>query len=189
MFCLTHWATSTWSPCVSNRWEWVKGVTNQVLSTSSKHKAMVDSTFAHWTTRSLYQFVSHRSEWVKDLTNQVSLTRESRSLFRPLGYQVIMHRVLHTLSGSKVWCLTNQVLLTSNYGRSVFRPLGNQVTCTVYFTLGVGQTQRSDELSCQGELNVSVTRSFPTVSVTVDIHELCFAYSTPTRSYYRCTCI
>ena len=152
---------------------------------------MVISTFAHWTTWSLYQYVSHRSEWVKDLTNQVSLTSDSRSLFRPLGYQVIMHRVLQlqARSGSKVWCLTNQVLLTSNYGRSVFRPLGFQVTCTVYFTLGVGQTQRSDELSCQGELNVSVTRSFPTVSVTVDIHELCFAYSTPTRSFYRCTCI
>ena len=132
MFCLTHWATSTWSPCVSNRWEWVKGVTNQVLCTSSKHKAMVDSTFAHWTTWSLYQYVSHRSEWVKDLTNQVSLTSNSRSLFRPLGYQVIMHRVLHTLSGSKVWCLTNQVLPTSN-GRSVFRPLGYQVTIHCIF--------------------------------------------------------
>ena len=136
---------------------------------ASSSKGMVVSTFAHWTTRSLYQFVSHRSEWVKDLTNQVSLTSDSRSLFRPLGYQVIMHRVLHTLSGSKVWCLTNQVLLTSNYGRSVFRPLGYLVTCTVFFTLGVGQTQRSDELSCQGELktvSVSVTRSCPTVSIT-----------------------
>ena len=78
------------------------------------------------------KYVSHHSEWVKDLTNQVSLTRDSRSLFRPLGYQVIMHRVLHTLSGSKVWCLTNQVLPTSN-GRSVFRPLGYQVTIHCIF--------------------------------------------------------
>jgi hypothetical protein len=52
-------------------------------------------------------------------------------------------------------------------GRSVFRPLGYQVTMHCIFHARRGVCQRSDELSCKGELKtVSETRSCPTVDIT-----------------------